>query len=88
MGLWPMSIEFVPGASILAVSEERNMRLGPGDRMRLARKLLKSIEEEDDFKLTDEQKRELLRREKAHRKNPENVISWETVKAEMDAKYR
>ena len=35
--------------------------------------------------LTDAQAEELDRRLKAHQENPDDVVDWETIKAEMDA---
>lgn len=38
---------------------------------------------QDDFELTDAQKRELDRRLAAYEANPDDVIPWETVRKEM-----
>ena len=35
--------------------------------------------------LTDAQAEELDRRLKAHQENPDDVVDWETIKAELDA---
>lgn len=38
--------------------------------------------------LTQEQAEELDRRLAAHRRNPDDVISWESIKEELNEKYR
>ncbi len=65
-------------------------RLPVKDRIHLVQQVLESIamEQEDDYKLTAAQKKELLRRMKESREHPERYIPWETVKAELARKYK
>jgi putative addiction module component (TIGR02574 family) len=58
------------------------------ERLELAEALWDSITEEDyQPELTPLQERELDCRLKAHQKNPEAVIAWEQVRAELINKY-
>ena len=54
------------------------------DRVLLAHDIWKSVEAEiDGAELTEEQKAELLRRQREHLKDPGNVVSWAEVKRQM-----
>jgi putative addiction module component (TIGR02574 family) len=60
------------------------------DRIRLVQDVLESIavDQESADDLSDDQKAELLRRMKDHRKHPERAIPWETVKDRLDRKFK
>jgi putative addiction module component (TIGR02574 family) len=58
------------------------------ERIELLDALWESVVEDGyEPPLTDEQKIELDRRLKAHRENPDDVIDWETIKAELETKF-
>ena len=46
------------------------------------------IEEGYDPPLTTAQAEELDRRVKAHERNPEDVLDWKTIKAELDSRFQ
>jgi putative addiction module component (TIGR02574 family) len=57
------------------------------DRIRLVQAILDSIAAEQDYlDLTDAQKQELDRRIDDHAANPDNVLTWEEVKASIKAR--
>ncbi len=57
------------------------------DRIRLVQAILDSIAtEQDDLDLTDSQKQELDRRIDDYEANPDNVLTWEEVKASVKAR--
>lgn len=57
------------------------------ERIELLDALWESIVEDGyEPPLTAAQAEELDRRLKAHRENPDDVIDWETIRAELDAK--
>ena len=57
------------------------------DRIRLVQAILDSIAAEQDYlDLTDSQKRELDRRIDDYEANPDNVLTWEEVKASVKAR--
>ena len=59
------------------------------DRIRLAEAIWQGIEAEQPLpELTEAQKRELDRRLAEHEANPDDVIPWEQVKAELEAKLK
>jgi putative addiction module component (TIGR02574 family) len=59
------------------------------ERIELLDALWESIVEDGyDPPLTDAQGGELDRRLKAHRDNPNDVVDWETIKAELDLKSK
>ena len=59
------------------------------ERIELLDALWESVVEDGyEPPLTDEQEIELDRRLKAHRENPDDVVDWETIRAELDAKLR
>ena len=59
------------------------------ERMELVEVLWESIVTEGyEPPLTDAQAAELDRRLEAHRRNPTDVIRWEQIKADAEAKYR
>jgi putative addiction module component (TIGR02574 family) len=54
------------------------------DRIRLVQAILDSIATEQDYiELTDSQKQELDRRIDDYEANPDNVLTWEEVKASI-----
>jgi putative addiction module component (TIGR02574 family) len=54
------------------------------DRIRLVQAILDSIASEQDYlDLTDSQKQELDRRIDDYEANPDNVLTWEEVKASV-----
>jgi putative addiction module component (TIGR02574 family) len=54
------------------------------DRIRLVQAILDSIAAEQDYlDLTDSQKQELDRRIDDYEANPDNVLTWEEVKASV-----
>jgi len=58
--------------------------LGIPDRIRLVQAILDSIAAEQvDPDLTESQKQELDRRIDDHEANPDNVLTWEEVKASV-----
>ena len=58
------------------------------ERLELLDALWESIIQEGyEPELTTAQAQELDRRLEAHNKNPEDVVTWETVKEELDSKY-
>ena len=64
-------------------------KLSLEDRIDLADAIWDSIEEETDLNpLSAAQQTELANRVKAYNDNPKDTIPWETVKAELDAKYK
>lgn len=67
---------------ILLADRMREIReLSVEERIELAEAIWESVEEDqDDFELTDAQKRELDRRLAAYEANPDDVIPWETVR--------
>lgn len=57
------------------------------DRIRLVQAILESIATEQDYlDLTDSQKQELDRRIDDYEANPDNVLTWEEVKASIKAR--
>jgi len=57
------------------------------DRIRLVQAILDSIAAEQDYPdLTDSQKQELDRRIDDYEANPDNVLTWEEVKASVKAR--
>jgi putative addiction module component (TIGR02574 family) len=57
------------------------------DRIRLVQAILDSIAAEQDYlDLTDTQKQELDRRIDDYEANPDNVLTWEEVKASVKAR--
>jgi putative addiction module component (TIGR02574 family) len=57
------------------------------DRIRLVQAILESIAAEQDyFDLTDSQKQELDRRIDNYEANPDNVLTWEEVRASVKAR--
>ena len=57
------------------------------DRIRLVQAILESIAAEQDcFDLTDSQKQELDRRIDDYEANPDNVLTWEEVRASVKAR--
>jgi putative addiction module component (TIGR02574 family) len=57
------------------------------DRIRLVQAILDSIAAEQDYlDLTDSQKQELDRRIDDYEANPDNVLTWEEVKASIKAR--
>ena len=63
------------------------MALSIQDRIRLVQSILDSIAAEQDYlDLTDSQKRELDRRIDDYEANPDNVLTWEEVKASVKAR--
>ena len=65
---------------ILALSEE--------DRRWLVEEIAASLPEQaEDFTLTDAQKAELDRRVAYYEKNPQDVVSWEEIKRDMQKRY-
>ncbi|HEY9906357.1 MAG TPA: addiction module protein [Thermosynechococcaceae cyanobacterium] len=63
------------------------MALSIQDRIRLVQSILDSIAAEQDYlDLTDSQKQELDRRIDDYEANPENVLTWEEVKAWVKAR--
>jgi putative addiction module component (TIGR02574 family) len=57
------------------------------DRIRLVQAILDSIAtEQDHLDLTDSQKQELDRRIDDYEANPDNVMTWEEVKASVKAR--
>ena len=57
------------------------------DRIRLVQAILDSIAtEQDHLDLTDSQKQELDRRIDDYEANPDNVLTWEEVKASVKAR--
>jgi putative addiction module component (TIGR02574 family) len=57
------------------------------DRIRLVQAILDSIAaEQDHLDLTDTQKQELDRRIDDYEANPDNVLTWEEVKASVKAR--
>jgi putative addiction module component (TIGR02574 family) len=59
------------------------------ERVELVEALWESIVAEGyEPPLTDAQAAELDRRLEAHRRNPTDVIRWEQIKADAEAKYR
>lgn len=58
------------------------------ERIELVEALWESIIQEGyEPELTAAQAEELDRRLAAHEKNPDDVVSWESVKANLDSKY-
>lgn len=58
------------------------------ERIELVEALWESIlQEGHEPELTTAQAEELDRRLAAHEKNPDDVIPWETLKADLEAKY-
>lgn len=63
-------------------------KLSPEDRLILADDILESVvEEAPGSTLTPEKRAELRRRVQDHLDNPDDVVPWEQVKAELVAKY-
>ncbi|MFO0802380.1 MAG: addiction module protein [Gemmataceae bacterium] len=63
-------------------------RLSREDRLLLAHEILESVvDEEPGSTLTPEKRAELRRRMQDHLENPDDVVPWEEVKAELVAKY-
>lgn len=57
------------------------------DRIRLVQAILDSIAAEQDYlDLTESQKQELDRRIDDYEANPDNVLTWEEVKASVKAR--
>ena len=57
------------------------------DRIRLVQAILDSIAaEQDHLDITDSQKQELDRRIGDYEANPDNVLTWEEVKASIKAR--
>lgn len=57
------------------------------DRIRLVQAILDSIAAEQDYlDLTDSQKQELDRRIDDYEANPDNVLTWEEIKASVKAR--
>ncbi len=64
-------------------------RLDRDQRIALASAILQSVvEPPQTVELSDEVKAELDRRIDAYKRNPENVLPWEDVKAELSARFR
>jgi putative addiction module component (TIGR02574 family) len=64
-------------------------QLPPDDRRVLAQELWDSLADDaSPFPLTDAQRRELERRLAEYDANPDNVVSWEEVKARTAARLR
>jgi putative addiction module component (TIGR02574 family) len=63
-------------------------KLSREDQLLLADDILESVaEEEPGSTLTPEKRAELRRRVQDHLENPDDVVPWEQVKAELIAKY-
>lgn len=59
------------------------------ERIELVEALWESIIQDGyEPELTTTQAEELDRRLAAHEKNPDDVVAWETVKADLESKYR
>jgi putative addiction module component (TIGR02574 family) len=61
-------------------------RLSIEERLALMNDILDSVAEEQ--RLTDAQRAELQRRIAAHKASPENVVSWEQIKADALARFQ
>jgi putative addiction module component (TIGR02574 family) len=73
-----MSTSIIETAKSLPLSE----------RIELVEALWESIIQDGyDPGLTTAQAEELDRRLASHKKNPDDVVAWETVKADLEAKY-
>ncbi len=58
------------------------------ERLELLDALWESIIEEGyDPPLTNAQAEELDRRIEAHKRNPNDVVDWKTIKAELDSRF-
>ncbi len=58
------------------------------ERIELVEALWESIIQDGyEPEVTTEQAEELDRRLAAHKKNPDDVVAWETVKADLESKY-
>ena len=67
---------------------ERAKSLPLPERIKLAEALWESIIQEGyEPGLTTPQAEELDRRLEAHEKDPDDVVAWETVKADLESKY-
>ena len=67
---------------------EQAKALPVSDRVRLAQELWESLLESGyDPQLSAAQRTELDRRLQAHAKDPHDVVSWDTVKANLTKKY-
>ena len=63
-------------------------RLPLSERIELVEAVWESIIQDGyEPELTTAQAEELDRRLAAHEKNPDDVVPWETVKADLEAKY-
>jgi putative addiction module component (TIGR02574 family) len=69
------------------INEAKNLPLS--QRIELIEALWESIAQEGyEPTLTPEQADELDRRLSAHQQDPDDVISWESVRSDLDSKYR
>ena len=69
------------------VDTAKNLPLA--ERIQLVEALWESLTQEGyEPPLTSEQAAELDRRLEAHHREPENVIPWETIKADLLKKYQ
>ena len=69
------------------INEAKNLPLS--QRIELIEALWESIAQEGyEPPLTPEQADELDRRLTAHEKDPDDVIPWESVRSDLDSKYR
>ena len=68
----------------IAMTLERITELSIAERIQIVQAILESISIEDSIPdLTDEQKREIDRRISAYEANPEDVMTWDEVKASI-----
>ncbi len=69
--------------TVKAILEEAK-KLDHDQLVQLRDELNALVSAEDDYKETPEQIAELIRRQKEHKKNPHEGLSWEVLKAEVD----
>jgi putative addiction module component (TIGR02574 family) len=73
----------------MSVQVEEILNLSVKKRLQLVEEIWDSIVEgADAFPLTAAQRRELDRRKKEHRRNPEAAKSWVEVKARLEQRRR
>ncbi len=59
-------------------------KLNPREKLELVTAVWDNYKQDTSYnELTEEQRAELRRRRKAYLKNPQNVLSWEEVKARV-----
>ena len=69
------------------VLEAQLIRLSAAEKLELIGKLWDSIAPEDHPPLTEAQMAELDRRQAEHERDPSSALSWEDVKAKLDARF-